>query len=436
MGMREEGYERGYRAGEAAKGTIADQMKNYGPGQEFWFTAARGMDFAAEIEKWDRKRLDSGPSLIKYPEIKGLRERHLGEREGFMAGADCTYREAAFHYSSRDFRQRVLNVHYIGPPSGPLPPPPPIINPMPDQQCTNVFIPNGVEGITTGNNRDDTVWTYQMPKFRPPKGVCREMNYHLSWGSVSSAVRCDEPSDEIFPVDVFEILPDECTYDIKNIVKFFDRYVQFWGPANMIFADREFRAVAAEKTNNRVGWRWPDETGAVAITACSYLDPEIYEFKRSRLRKQMELLGETEETSWEWNYDIACHKRYERLIKLTREEAKRGATLWGVFNIVADPDGKPPERITVAGERTMPDYPEKEQWGPHVIANWTIVQHASVVTGPNRRTLWRHWENWKPVDHKPPYLVLGEGVEMKPEWKTDLDDGRCRLWSDSQDPVC
>ena len=81
-------------------------MAAYVPGVEFWFTAARGMDFGTEIEKWDRGRLDAEPSLTTYPEVKGLRERHLGEREGFMAGANCSYREAAFHYSSRDFRQR------------------------------------------------------------------------------------------------------------------------------------------------------------------------------------------------------------------------------------------------------------------------------------------------------------------------------------------
>lgn len=428
MSIKSDGYERGRRAGESACGSLQAALRSYGPSAEFWFTAARGMDFAGEIEKWDRLRLDAEPSLATFPEIKGLRERHLAEREGFMAGADCTYREAAFHYSSRDFRQRVLNVHYIGPPSGPLPQPPPVYNPMPEPGCTNVFFPHGREGITIADNRDDGVWAYPLSRFKPNVDLSGTDAYRMHWGSVSSTVRCDEPSSEIFPIDVFEIMPDECTHDIRVMVNFLERYVEFWGPYNQILADRELRAVAAEKTNNRVGWRWPDQRGAVAVTACSYLHPDIHTFKQSRLRRQMELLSDTEETSWEWQFDLACHRRYERLVRLAEAEARRGATLWGAFNTVADPDGTPPERITVNGKRVLPQHPEKEQWGPHVIVNWTLTQHAAVVTGSRRRALWRCCDNWKPVDHRPPYLILGDGVEMQPEWKADLDAGRCLPW--------
>jgi hypothetical protein len=32
-----------------------------------------------------------------------------------------------------------------------------------------------------------------------------------------------------------------------------------------------------------------------------------------------------------------------------------------------------------------------------------------------------------PITRSSPKLLLGEGVEMRPEWQTDVDSGRCEL---------
>ena len=39
------------------------------------------------------------------------------------------------------------------------------------------------------------------------------------------------------------------------------------------------------------------------------------------------------------------------------------------------------------------------------------------MRGPNRRTLFWPIDYPRPCYEKPPYLILGEGVTMKPEWQ-------------------
>jgi len=132
--------------------------------------------------------------------------------------------------------------------------------------------------------------------------------------------------------------------------------------------------------------------------------------------------GETEGNSPDWAFFEGCDRRQRRLIELTNAEAKNGATLWGAFNIVADRAVPFPDRICLAGERTFPD----KEPNP----NWTLTQHASVITGPNRRTIYRSirdFVNLRPITEFVPYLVLGEGVEMKAEWQRDIDRGLCQL---------
>jgi len=81
-----------------------------------------------------------------------------------------------------------------------------------------------------------------------------------------------------------------------------------------------------------------------------------------------------------------------------------------------------PDRICLAGQTAVP---EKEP-----VPNWTLTQHATVSSGPNRRTLYRSMERLdppKPIVETTLKLVLGEGVKMKPEWQADVDAGRCVL---------
>ena len=41
-------------------------------------------DLAGVLRDFDRERLASEPDYAKFPEMSGLLDRHIGEREGFM----------------------------------------------------------------------------------------------------------------------------------------------------------------------------------------------------------------------------------------------------------------------------------------------------------------------------------------------------------------
>lgn len=413
--LREAGRERGRKAGAGALASgIVDRMTREFIALRQLYPTLGDIDVAATIRAYDRERLACEPDYGQYPELTGLIDRHVGEREGFLEASGLDETAAAFHYSWWFYMTRRVGAHHLA--RYDLLPPP--IN------CTNVFFPDGRDGVTISDNRDD--WTrpeYQqtIPSFRPEGTVS---GGPLGWiqGGVSSAMLFDEEPACCFPFDPYELIPDECLDDIQAIVEFMTRYREFYGPGNLIFCDRQLRAVAVEKTNCRVAFRWPEVNGAICITACSYLDPALNAFKQAGTRKAMAIKGETEENSLDWQYFEGADRRQRRLISLTNAEAKAGATLWGAFNIVADTAVPFPDRICLAGEKAFPDR--------EPTANWTLTQHAAVVTGPHRRCLFRSLQDVlhpQSITSYTPKLLLGSGVEMQPAWQDDLDAGRCKL---------
>jgi len=85
-----------------------------------------------------------------------------------------------------------------------------------------------------------------------------------------------------------------------------------------------------------------------------------------------------------------------------------------------------PDRVCLAGEsRHSAERNPKE--------NWSVTQHAAVITGPRRRCLYRSIqsrENPLPVYEYTPRLMLGPGVAMQPEWQAEIDAGKCILGPD------
>lgn len=80
------------------------------------------------------------------------------------------------------------------------------------------------------------------------------------------------------------------------------------------------------------------------------------------------------------------------------------------------------DRICLAGERIDPAREPN--------ANWTLTQHAAVIAGPRRRALYRSLRDFRsgrPITAYTPYLALGDGVRMEPEWQADIEAGRCEL---------
>jgi len=413
MSMLEEGRRRGRRAGSEAKELTKRMKEDFAYAHELYPTLG-DTDLAAAIREYDKERLACEPDYEEFPEMRGLLDQHIGEREGFREASGLDETATAYHLSWAFFLSRRVTAHHLARYD--------LLTPL--SGCTNVFFPHGKEGVTIGNNRDDVPrpqYAEGLPKLRR-SGPPATDQVHWVQGGVSSAMLLDEEPECCFPCNPGELMPDECFDDIGKMVEFMTRYREFYGPGNQIWCDRKLNAVAVEKSNCRVAFRWPTANGAVCVTACSYLDPKLNAFKKEGTRKAMAIKGETEENSVDWNYFKGADRRHRRLIKLTNAEAKKGATLWGALNVVADTAVPFPDRVCLAGEKTFPDREPN--------ANWTLTQHASVITGPNRRTLYRSirdFKNLRPITSFTPYLVLGEGVEMKPEWQKDVDQGLCEL---------
>lgn len=414
MNMREEGRRRGRAAGTGIdpKSFVKDMQNTLAYALELYPTLG-DVDLAAAVRDYDRERLACEPDYTRFPEMRGLLERHLGEREGFREASKLDETAAAFHFSWFWFLSRRVNARHLA-----------RYDLLTPRGCTNVFFPHGRDGVTVSDNRDDwprPEYRKKIPDFRiaPPK---KDAKIGFFQGGASSACLLDEEPQCSFPCNPFELMPQECYDDIRAAVEFLTRYREFYGPGNMIWCDTKLNAVAVEKSNCRVAFRWPTVNGAVCITACSYLDPELNAFKKDRTRQAMKIKGETEENSPDWVFFEGCDLRQRRLIELTNAEAKHGANLWGAFYCVADTKAPFPARVCLAGERA---FPERE---PN--ANWTLTQYAAVITGPKRRALYRSMQdiaNPKPIYTYKPKLVLGEGVQMQPEWQADIDKGLCEL---------
>lgn len=425
MNLREQGRIRGRAAGLQRAATLRQEMRKSFRWLADLFPTTRGLDVPALLRDYDRERLACEPDTSRFPELRGLGDRHIGEREGFREATGADDVAVAFHFSWNFFVWRRINARHVA-----------YYETMPlREQCTNVFLPGGAEGVTIADNRDVSVigpLRRMLASWNP--GPLPRRNKPAFWqGSVSSGILLDEEPECSFPCDPFELMPREGLEDIGVAMEFMTRYREFWGPGNMIWCDRRGNAVAVEKTNCRVAFRRPSVAGAVCVTAGSYLDPAIYAFKRRCLTKVLKAKRESPESNADWQYDLGCRARYRRLVRLTEQEASRagGATLWGAFAIVADESVPFPARICLAGQKVLPERPGRE-----MLVNWTVSQHAGVITGPRRRWLYRAIRGAahpRPITCFPPRLRLGDGVRMRDEWLADVRAGRCVLDVEKED---
>ena len=383
---------------------------------------AGDMDYASAIRAYEAERLASQPDPARFPELKGHIDLLTAERAAFReaTGLDETasaYRHSWWFFITRRMGSRHLARYDLLPPPDYVPP----------RQCTNVFFPHGADGVTMSDNRDDVLrmaYVERIPAFcirmgpEQPIGWCQ--------GGVSASILLDDEPACSFPASPFEykLMPDECHERIDDMIEFLSRYQEFWGPGNKIIVDRHLNAAAVDKSNCQVAFRKPTVCGAVAITACAYIDDALHARQMEGDRRAMAIKGETEADCPDMHYHLGSRERYRRLVDLTDREAARpgGATLWGALEVVADHAVPFPARVCIAGEKT---FPEKEP-----VANWSITQHAIVATGPKRRALSRSIQDLyrpQPVYTYTPKLSLAPGVRMEPEWQADIDAGRCTL---------
>lgn len=385
-------YNKGLASGRRARSTIRQQMEASFAGWRSGYPASAHLDYAQELLKLDRERMDSVPSLAKFPETKGWPDIVMAERKGFLEGSGCGAAELAFRFNYMYFMQCRLNTRYIGTPMG-------------TGNCTAVFIRESKEGGPLyGRNWDVTnqPGVDLQPPRRGPDGKRR-----LWCKGVSCATMCDEEPRELFPVQVWDVMPEDCR-KVRDVVAFLDRYVEFWLCGNGIIVDEDLDCVAYEKDLCRVGWRWSDD-GTAAVTACAQVIPEIKTHRDKCHRRSLELRG-YDESSPDWKYWTGAEARYHRLLKLVKEAASSGPTIDDMARIVTDHAVPYPDRVCIAGETCHPDIDPK-------LAEWTMRSRAAVLHGPNRRTLFYRVEGQKACYDNPPFLALGEGVEMKTGWE-------------------
>lgn len=398
----QQAYERGKRAGLMALKdpnwiNMAESVMEWARKS---YPASAELDYKQEVIKIEKERMSAGIDLTKFPECRNWVDAVRAEHKGFLEACNNEWM-MAHYFNWYWFVSRRLNTRYVR-------------KSAPKGKCTGVWFGDGNEGPMAGQNLDDLIRPFQ--KFSPPeKGPSGEKFKKITpVGSASSAVLCDEEPENIFPVDVFEIMPE----DIKKLPEFVDflyRYREFFGPGNMIFADPEMNSVAIEKSNCRMGVRWA-KNGASAVTACAYLTPEMNAFKKERDKISFELRGFDPVDNPDYVFWDGCEKRYKRLLKLVDELASDTPSLKGLTDIMLDHAVPFPDRICLAGEKG-----HRDDWE----ANWTLVSSSSVLFGPTRRTLWWRKEGDKPIYETKPFLILGEGVQMRDEWKkgTRLENG-------------
>jgi hypothetical protein len=358
------------------------------------YPASADLDYKHELVKLEKERMAADLDLTRFPECRGLREVVEAEHKGFHEACNSDWM-TAFHFNWFWFISRRLNTRYVA-------------RSAPRGRCTAVWFSHGEEGPLQGNNLDDIRRPFEKRILKPPKeGPSGEpIKKPTCVGGVSAAVLCDEEPHDIFPVNVHEIMPDDID-TVEELVKFLERYREFFGPGNQIWVDSRLKSVALEKSNCRMGVRY-ERNGASAITALSYLTPEMNAFKKERDRISVAARGWDPEDNPDTLVWAGAEQRYHRLLRLVDEEARRGPTLWGVANIMLDPHAPFPERISVAGERCHPAEPD---------VNWTLMSSSSVLFGPTRRMLTWILEGDRPIFESKPYLTLGKGVKMREEWK-------------------
>lgn len=361
------------------------------------YPGAAALDFRAEVLKIEKERMAAEPDLSKLPECRGLTDAVAAQHKGFLDVSANPWARA-YYYNWYWFISRRLNTRYVG-------------TLAPRGQCTAVFFQNSAEGPLVGNNLDDIRRSFE--EFVPPREgpAGKPIQKITQIGGVSAAILCDEEPEDIFPVPLDWVRPPEITM-LPEWMEFLHRYRDFWGPHNSIWIDPEMNSAAVEKSNCRMGVRWPED-GASAITACAYLTPEMNAFKKERDRVSIERRGWDEDCP-DFVFWAGCERRYHRLLELVAAESRRGPTLEGLAAILLDHAAPFPDRICLSGEQCHPSEP---------LTNWTLESSAQVMFGPTRRTVWSRVEGQTSACETTPFLVLGPGVEMRPEWQEAIDAG-------------
>ena len=285
-----------------------------------------------------RRRMDAVPDLVKYPELRGLRELLLAEHRGLGEAAGLDETQLAAYLSGFDYYHR----HIATAPAA-------AATCAGKANCSLIYFPTSDVGPILANNLDSS--PRQM--FGPPDWPA--LNEHLVTGGVSSGVFMDEPSPEIFPAPVFKLVARYCR-TAREAVELLTRYNFFWGPGNLLVIDRANQVAMIEKSACRIGVRWSPD-GFAFITAMTAEEPGMNAFLADRRAASIKARrlppGNADEAYW---------KKQDSRRQLMNEllaDARQRPTIESLRRLIQFRD---PVRGNVCGfgERYLADGPESE----------------------------------------------------------------------------
>jgi hypothetical protein len=385
-------YERGRLSGVRASKDLAKRVNDAIAGWKTEFPSSAKLDLAQELIALDKARLNATPSLVKFPETRGWADIIAARRKGFQDATGVDALGLAYFFNAAWFVMCRLMTRHLGAFT-------------PTSNCTAVFIRDSREGGPLyGRNWDmpNIPGLDLQPPRRGPDGVRRLWSKGVSCGTM-----CDEEPTEIFPINAWEVLPEDCR-KLPDVVAFLTRYVEFWSPHNGVIVDEDLNSVAFEKSTCRVGWRYSPD-GSACVTACAQIIPEMKAHRDACHAKSLKARN-FDHTSPDWHYWTGCEKRYHRLMKLVSEIAGSNPSLEDLGRIMTDHAVPYPDRVCISGGSCHPDIPVE-------VTEWTMRSRAAVLHGPNRRTLFWRVEGKQPCYENPPFLIPGDGVAVKDEWR-------------------
>lgn len=262
-------YQDAYNAAKAEAGFIRDKADHYLNTYLANMPGETRESIGRLLADTYRKRLAAVPDLAVYPELRGMPEFLEAAWRGAQAGAEMDDAQAAANVMTlwllhREFYNK--------------------LTPEP-AHCSSVYFHTSDHGALMGVNLDTT----PDEPYLPPQWPLT--NEHLVIGGVSSGVFLDEISPEIFPAPVFAILERYCR-SAEEAVEVLSRYNHFWGPGNLIVADRKGHVAMIEKSACRMGVRWSHD-GFGYVTAMTAEDPAMHAYLEDRREASLKARGLT-----------------------------------------------------------------------------------------------------------------------------------------------
>lgn len=323
-------------------------------------------EIVARIRTWNQERLNAVPDLVKYPELRGMRELVDAEWRGWRDGAGFSDAEWQYHCCMNSYYHRYLltDAQTLG--------------------CSYVYFPESDHGPLLANNLDSGP---DQPFDVPDWPL---VNEHLIMGGVSSGIFLDEKSPEIFPAPVFKLVSRYCR-TTAEAVEMLSRYNHFWGPGNLLVTDRQRCTALIEKSACRIGVRHsPDGFGF--ITAMTAEEPGMNAWladRRAASLKARRLPTECVDTAY-WR----CADNRRKLMGELLDEARRKPTLEGIRSIIQFRDEKR-GKVCYSGEQLVPGGPPCEHTLRTVV--WCLAEGRALWWGKDGDT--PSFRNRKPDHH-------------------------------------